>query len=76
MELKYWCQRCGEELDPTTMAELELNTHTGLYSDPAKGPLPQEDSQGLFSFGIACAKAVLKNGGKCTSIRDRKRWDR
>jgi hypothetical protein len=62
---KYYCDRCGEKLDPSKIVWLELDQDTGRYTDQ---PLPEgHESQGGFSFGRACAKAVLANGG--TNIR-------
>jgi hypothetical protein len=63
-----YCERCGEKLNPKTMVWLELNSRTGLYSDPDKSPVPEEDSQGGFTFGKACAAAVLKNGGRLVRL--------
>jgi hypothetical protein len=68
---RYQCERCGESLAPGKEVWLELNTYTGRYHDPDKDPVPESESQGGFTFGPACAKAVLKNGGKNTRIRGR-----
>ena len=54
----------GERLNPQTMVWLELNLRTGLYADPEQTPVPESESQGAFTFGQACAKAVLANGGE------------
>lgn len=59
----YYCTRCGEKLDPTKITWLELNTNTGYYNK--EGEVPEEESQGCFAFGTACAKRVLKANGKC-----------
>jgi len=61
---KHFCERCGERLNPQTMVWLELNLRTGLYADPEQTPVPESESQGAFTFGQACAKAVLANGGE------------
>lgn len=71
--MKDYCERCGEELNPKTMVYLELSTKTGLFTDPDKvdlGPDESEggESQGAFTFGKACAAAVLKNGGDLIRI--------
>jgi hypothetical protein len=55
-----FCERCGEQLNPDTAVWLELSWKTNRYA----GAVPTEESQGWFSFGRACAKAVLANGGK------------
>ena len=75
-DMDRYCQRCGELLNNKKMKMLELSQDTGLFSDPDKGLLPENESQGGFTFGLACAKAVLKNGGECVAIRERKRRDR
>jgi hypothetical protein len=62
------CERCGDKLDNTKAVWLELSTQTGRYS--ATG-VPESESQGWFAFGSACARAVLKNGGKCVHIKER-----
>jgi hypothetical protein len=56
------CIRCGKKLDHDKSNWLELNHATSLYCEPGK--VPAEESQGGFEFGAACAKAILKNGGK------------
>ncbi len=65
------CERCGERLAPANAVALELNTYTGLYSEP--GTVPEDESQGLFDFGAACARSVLKNGGLNVQIRSKRR---
>ena len=67
------CERCGEKLNELTLVWLELNSLTGLYHDPEKNPVPEEESQGGFTFGKACAAAVLKNGGRNIRIKKEKR---
>ncbi len=67
------CERCWRKLDPDTMVWLELRWDTGLYCDPEKTDVPQDKSQGAFTFGAACAKAVLKNGGELVDIGEKKR---
>lgn len=63
------CERCNEKLKPGTEVYLELNNKTGLYSDPDKVNLGEDESQGGFPFGKACAKRVLANGGKGKDYR-------
>jgi len=56
--VKYWCEHCGRALDETKIAWLELSFRTGRwYSD---GKCPEEESQGGFPFGKACARTVLR----------------
>jgi hypothetical protein len=57
------CERCGSELDPGKATWLELNNHSGLYSEE-NGTVPIEESQGAFPFGSDCRKIVLENGGE------------
>jgi hypothetical protein len=59
------CERCGEKLNQKTAVMLDLNVNTGLYRAEA---WPDDESQGGFWFGSACAKAVLNNGGECVHI--------
>jgi hypothetical protein len=54
MTMSERCTRCGELLDKPVW--LELNWTTNLYSDKA---VADHESQGMFPFGKACAKAVL-----------------
>ena len=57
-----YCENCDKELNPNKMVWLELNTETGLFHK--LGEVPENESQGCFPFGVACSKAVLKNGGQ------------
>lgn len=62
------CERCGEQLDESKAVWLELDSRTNLYHAP--GAFPADGwSQGGFLFGSACAKAVLKAGGRLEPIR-------
>jgi len=55
------CQCCGRILNDRTMVWLELNCRTGRYV--ANGVfLPDEESQGFFPFGKACAEKMLRKG--------------
>lgn len=49
----HYCQRCGDLLDPKKMVWLELDQRTNTYTS---GPVPENVSQGCFTFGRACAK--------------------
>lgn len=53
------CQRCQKWLRPGTEVWLELDWQTGLWY--AAGEVSDEQSQGCFPFGAACARAALKN---------------
>ena len=66
---EYFCERCGEKLNPKKMVWLELSTHTGLFTDPDQTVIPENESQGGFTFGRSCAKAVLAAGGDLERIR-------
>lgn len=70
MSTEHYCERCGERLNPATMVALELNSHTGLYSN---GGVPESESQGWFDFGKACAAKILKAGGENEQIRSKAR---
>jgi hypothetical protein len=64
---KHFCERCGEKLNPETMIWLELDQDTGRYTDQ---PLQEgHTSQGGFTFGRACAKVVLADGGRNERIK-------
>jgi hypothetical protein len=56
------CGRCGRLIDKGRATFLHLNCKTGLYSEDEE--LPEDEDQGWFSFGQACAKKVLANGGR------------
>jgi hypothetical protein len=68
-----YCERCGERLDPKKIVWLELSQETGLFTDPDIALLPEKESQGGFTFGKACAKAVLANGGDMVKIERKRR---
>lgn len=68
-----YCERCNERLDPSKIVWLELSQETGLFTDPDKAVLPENESQGGFTFGRACANSVLKNGGDLERIERRRR---
>lgn len=56
-----FCECCGRALNNKRIAELELNMVNGLYCVP--GTVPENESQGIFTFGKSCAKKILNNGG-------------
>ncbi len=68
-----YCERCGEPLNPKTLVVLELDQDTGLYGWPGNLLGTNHTSQGGFTFGSACAKAVLKAGGHNHKIRRKTR---
>lgn len=55
--MKDFCERCGKELDPVKIVWLELDQRTNTFTDQE---VPEDFSQGGFSFGPDCAKKVLK----------------
>jgi hypothetical protein len=56
-EQRKQCEHCGRKLDEAKIAWLELSWKTGRWYLP--GDCPEDESQGGFPFGQACAKAVL-----------------
>jgi hypothetical protein len=54
------CACCEQELNPKTLVWLELSFKTGEYAKP--GEVPEDESQGCFTFGRACARRALKKG--------------
>jgi len=64
-----FCEHCGEKLDPETAVWLELSHRRNRFTDPAKGALHEEESQGCFPFGKACAATVLAAHGRNHKIR-------
>lgn len=63
-----FCERCHQQLNPTTAIWLDLNNRTNRYSDEA---WPEAESQGCFAFGPDCARSVLRARGRCKEIRER-----
>jgi hypothetical protein len=51
------CECCGRELNKKRIAYLELSFRTGKWYAP--GECPENESQGCFPFGIACANNTL-----------------
>ena len=51
-----FCERCGAKLAGDKIWWLEYDQRTGTYSLEA---VPEEFSQGGFSFGKDCAKIML-----------------
>jgi hypothetical protein len=65
------CERCGQSLREKPSVALELNAHTGRYSEP--GTVPTHESQGVFFFGADCARKIIGNAGQNQQIRKRAR---
>jgi hypothetical protein len=59
----FHCVRCGEKLDPERMVWLELDQRTNTYT---AGTVPQDRSQGSFTFGKACANRAEKEHANAT----------
>lgn len=49
-----------------------MNSHTGRFAAPGVA-VPENESQGAFAFGSACARAVIAAGGNIKRIRKGKR---
>lgn len=62
-----YCECCERKLNPAKIVWLELNNHTNLYH--VEGEVPEEESQGMFAFGKACAAKIIKNGGRIPAGR-------
>jgi hypothetical protein len=54
MSSKILCTCCSRVLNPATKVALELDQRVGEYHD--FGGVPENESQGWFEFGQACAK--------------------
>ena len=52
-----WCQRCGEELDPTKAVWLQLDRNTDIFYSEGKAPETASDEE-WHAFGSTCAKKV------------------
>jgi hypothetical protein len=63
------CERCGEKLDEKAAVWMEMNCMTALFYRE-EGKVPEDESQGWFSFGKACAKRVEAAGGELNPIRN------
>ena len=53
-----FCTCCGRSLNHKRIAWLELDMRSSTYH--ARQDVPEEDSQGWFPFGTACARKVEK----------------
>ena len=62
------CQHCDKELHENRMEWLELSFKTGRWYKP--GSCPEDESQGCFPFGRACAKTVLADQATSDRVRD------
>jgi hypothetical protein len=55
------CECCERPLSSKTLVWLELNLRTHEWVRPGKAPWSHgPNSQGCFSFGVACARRRLK----------------
>lgn len=54
------CENCNEELRQGREVWLELNSRTSKWRAETDKEFPEEESQGWFPFGAACATKVLK----------------
>lgn len=73
MPEEHFCERCGEKLNPATLKFLEMDSRNNLYSDPEKAQVwPADQSQGLFAFGKACAREVLRLRGHVQTVGARR----
>lgn len=55
------CENCGKKLNPKRTVRLEhCNLDAEYYFIDPNNPMPEEFSQGAFSFGTDCAKKVGK----------------
>ena len=57
-EAKY-CNCCGRKLNDAKTDWLELSFRTNVWYLP--GECPQDESQGCFPFGKACARKTLRD---------------
>lgn len=52
------CTCCGRKLNPKTFRWLEKSWSSGRWFAPGK--CPEAESQGMFAFGQACARRVVR----------------
>jgi hypothetical protein len=60
--MQKFCEHCGRKLDESKIVWLELSFRTGQWFQP--GACPENESQGGFPFGRACAKTVMAEQSK------------
>jgi hypothetical protein len=60
------CERCGTYLHKGRMTWLELSFKTGRWYQ--LGECPEDESQGCFPFGKACAKTVMAEQNVSRSV--------
>lgn len=53
------CELCQKPIGRKNDFTLELNSHKGSWHDPALEVVPEEQSQGCFSFHHSCATILL-----------------
>jgi hypothetical protein len=61
MQDAYYCEHCNRKLNPNKMVWLEYNNLTNTHH--AEGEVPEEDSMGMYPFGVTCAKKIIASGG-------------
>jgi hypothetical protein len=66
MATKQECTRCGKKHLSATVY-LELDSRTGLYSEP--GTVAADRNQGGFPFGRKCAAILLSQGKHQATVR-------
>ena len=54
-----FCELCEQKLNKGRIVWLELNLYTHTWH-ANEGEVPEDESQGWFPFGAACARKVLK----------------
>lgn len=65
------CTCCNRELYGHACRFLELDQRDQTYHD--RMDVPTDRSQGWFPFGLACARRIIKQGGKITEQQRQKR---
>ena len=59
--MTHTCVRCGAKLDEKLIVWLELDNTTGIYHQIGNTLVVlEENSQGAFPFGSACAQRQLR----------------
>jgi hypothetical protein len=67
-----YCTNCGEKLSlNNAMAWLAMDGTTHTYHKTDTEIPSNHIHQDFFIFGIACARSVIRNGGKLTSKKKR-----
>ena len=64
-----YCAHCSRVLDSNKITWLEVSFKTGRWYEAGK--CPEEESQGGFPHGAACARAVLRKQTALTNNLNR-----